>query len=463
MGVRQYIGARYVPLFAGDWDNEQVYEPLTIVQYQGASYTSKQSVPRGVAITNTEYWAVTGNYNAQVEQYRAEVRQYDGRITGNTEVIDEHTEQIAAAGIRIGAVEDDIAGVDERLEVVEGKVEDNAEEIAANAKAIAGATEVSLYKGKDAVAFGDSFTDPDNYRSDYGRWFNIVCTKLGMAGHNYAVGGARFTTHTQTIAMQLTRAASEMTAAQKENTAVVFVYGGFNDINNMWDSTNQQVITDDMVLDAIESAITSIGEMFPNAKIVFAPFNWGKGSLGARANEKIMTLCFLIRRRINAQNVAFTENARYWIIGNDTNFSADNVHPSQTGYRMIAQAFTSLLLGGNDDCSIGGSLSISPGTNKSNAWYFMNGRTSFEWYSDFGGNLGPDNNPVVLASDIPYYLVSSNDRLIPVMKADGTVVGCLQIKRNRQLVINFNQQLTANTYVFAAPTTFMAECHYPVD
>ena len=77
---RQYIGARYVPIFGRkdetsiEWDGGiGTYEPLTIVLYQGNSYTSRQFVPVGVNITNNEYWANTGNYNAQVEAYRQEV------------------------------------------------------------------------------------------------------------------------------------------------------------------------------------------------------------------------------------------------------------------------------------------------------------------------------------------------------------------------------------------------------
>lgn len=74
MATKQYIGARYVPLFAEpiDWDKTKTYEPLTIVYHQGNSYTSRQSVPAGVDITDTTYWALTGNYNAQIEQYRKE-------------------------------------------------------------------------------------------------------------------------------------------------------------------------------------------------------------------------------------------------------------------------------------------------------------------------------------------------------------------------------------------------------
>lgn len=75
MAVTQYIGARYVPIFADpiEWNNTRTYEPLTIVSHNGNSYTSRQSVPRGIDISNKKYWALTGNYNAQVEQYRQEV------------------------------------------------------------------------------------------------------------------------------------------------------------------------------------------------------------------------------------------------------------------------------------------------------------------------------------------------------------------------------------------------------
>lgn len=79
-----YIGARYVPKFADTpasvWDNSIQYEPLTIVVYQGNSYTSKTFVPVGVDINNTTYWANTGNYNAQVESYREEVKEVENKI-----------------------------------------------------------------------------------------------------------------------------------------------------------------------------------------------------------------------------------------------------------------------------------------------------------------------------------------------------------------------------------------------
>lgn len=99
MTVTQYVGARYVPLFADpiDWTSDRAYEPLTIVLHDGNSYTTKQYTPKGIDISDTRYWALTANYNAQIEAYRNEVAQYDGRITANGTAISAETTRATAA------------------------------------------------------------------------------------------------------------------------------------------------------------------------------------------------------------------------------------------------------------------------------------------------------------------------------------------------------------------------------
>ena len=76
----RYIGARYVPIMGGAWDNTREYEPLTVVQYEGDSYTSKKYVPVGVAITNTTYWVKTGNFDQQVANLAQSLQQTDNRV-----------------------------------------------------------------------------------------------------------------------------------------------------------------------------------------------------------------------------------------------------------------------------------------------------------------------------------------------------------------------------------------------
>ena len=82
MSVREYIGARYVPVFSDpiQWDPTLVYEPLTVVMNLGASYVSRKSVPAGIQIDNTEYWILWADYNAQLQHYIDEVNTFDGRI-----------------------------------------------------------------------------------------------------------------------------------------------------------------------------------------------------------------------------------------------------------------------------------------------------------------------------------------------------------------------------------------------
>lgn len=106
MATTQYIGARYVPLFADplDWSIESTYEALTIVYDSGNSYTSRQAVPKGIDITNTKYWALTGNYNAQIEAYRKEVADYDGRITKNASAIAKEVSRAIAEETSIKAL-----------------------------------------------------------------------------------------------------------------------------------------------------------------------------------------------------------------------------------------------------------------------------------------------------------------------------------------------------------------------
>lgn len=88
--MRQYIGARYVPKFyentqgGTDWESGFAYEPLTIVTYNGNSFTSKKTVPAtvGAPNLNPEYWASTGIYNAQIDEYREEVQDIALKLTG---------------------------------------------------------------------------------------------------------------------------------------------------------------------------------------------------------------------------------------------------------------------------------------------------------------------------------------------------------------------------------------------
>ena len=76
MGTRQYIGARYVPLFfensaTGDstWAANTRYEPLTNVTWNGCTYTSKIVVPPAIGnpAENPHYWVLTSSSSERLE------------------------------------------------------------------------------------------------------------------------------------------------------------------------------------------------------------------------------------------------------------------------------------------------------------------------------------------------------------------------------------------------------------
>ena len=161
MAVTQYIGARYVPIMATpiEWSDATAYEPLTIVTHEGNSYTSRQYVPVGIDILNDNYWALTGNYNAQVEQYRQEVRGFDERITNNTTAIaNETSARETAIANETSARETAIANETSARETADAIM---TADIAANATSIAN-IKASIKNVIDYGAKGDGITDDSN-------------------------------------------------------------------------------------------------------------------------------------------------------------------------------------------------------------------------------------------------------------------------------------------------------------
>lgn len=77
--MSKYIGKRIVPRHDGEWDKSQAYEGLVIVldPDTGDSYTSRKAVPAGIELSNTEYWARSGAFNAQLKAT------YDGIAADN--------------------------------------------------------------------------------------------------------------------------------------------------------------------------------------------------------------------------------------------------------------------------------------------------------------------------------------------------------------------------------------------
>lgn len=127
-GPSMYVGARYVPKFAEpiDWDTERGYESLTIVTYKGESYTSKCPVPPGIDIKNERYWALTGAYNAQVEEYKNQVKDLSEQVTGFASDNREFREKITQYDKDNAEMKNSVASTVARVDALAERV-DNAD------------------------------------------------------------------------------------------------------------------------------------------------------------------------------------------------------------------------------------------------------------------------------------------------------------------------------------------------
>lgn len=95
----KYLGPRCIPTADGKWDKTKEYLGLSVVldEKTGDSYTSKKVVPAGTELTNKDYWALSGQYNAQMALIKLQLEAMQNIPEGGT------TADAALENIRIGA------------------------------------------------------------------------------------------------------------------------------------------------------------------------------------------------------------------------------------------------------------------------------------------------------------------------------------------------------------------------
>lgn len=149
----QYIGSRYVPIFADpiEWDKSRAYESLTIVVHEGESYTSRCNVGPGIDITNTTYWAKTGAYNAILEQYRKEVGDLSSQVTGFASDNEEFRKKIDGYDKDNAAMKETVSEYTEKVEKLTERVTaDEADIDALQATTAQHTKDIADLKAKDA-------------------------------------------------------------------------------------------------------------------------------------------------------------------------------------------------------------------------------------------------------------------------------------------------------------------------
>lgn len=302
----KYVGARYVPLFAdpAEWNINNTYEPLTIVLNEGNSYTSKQYVPVGIQIDNEEYWALTGNYNAQVELYRKEVASYKEEVDDlENEVdtmypLDSSPTKNSTKGVQSGGVYSQIR---------------------------------QRFKSKNMVVIGDSYSDPNYFNQN---WVYHLTTNYGYTVHNYAKSGSGFVIKGGYNANFVTQANNAVadTSYNHDDVTDIVIYGGYNDlINNTEDP-------DEMATNAA-TIVSALHASFPYARIRILAITCGLYTFISL--DQLTSINKFLNNLITIPNCE-VKNTTFWfsrylrvqgMLEDDKEF----IHPSALGHQHLAK------------------------------------------------------------------------------------------------------------------------------
>lgn len=313
-GVREYIGARYVPVFANppEWDDSRGYEPLTIVLYQGNSYTSTQTVPPGIDINNTEFWAKTGNYNAQIEAYRKEVHDLSVAVSHWQTQLDTVNSTIDTINSTVDTINGDVSNLQTNVTALEN---------------------IKMQKGKKAVFLGDSITY--GQRSSTGGqvdkpWPSVMGDYLGFEVTNIAVGGATAANYSNAPST----AKAQVDSINTEYDYAFFMFGtndyGYDGAihpHNMYENLQQDI------LDLLTK--------YPNTKVIgvippYMPGDTVKNSRGFTALD-YKTFVRAAYCKQGVPIIDFTHGLSWNQSNWDTilmpwDIALTRLHPSQAGY-----------------------------------------------------------------------------------------------------------------------------------
>lgn len=293
MAATQYIGARYVPLFfsnpddnSNNWKSGVAYDPLTVVTDLNQSYTSKIPVPASVGrpSENPTYWILTGAYSAQIEQYRQEVE----------------------------AVIEDVESVTEEVENINNTI--------------------NPLIHKKYIFLGDSY-DTLHTPSIAAK----VAGYMGIPENNYidlSVGGRGFVSFNNQTWLSALQAAYG-TIESPESYTDMIVYGGANDTVD---------VNEAALLDAMAVFNEYVKNNFPNVKIHLAFCGWTRIA-NNKANYRVARLAYYKGASMLGWdmlgNVEFVLHNYDYLMTSTGN----EHHPTPAGATALAQAISGAMNG----------------------------------------------------------------------------------------------------------------------
>lgn len=371
---------------------------------------------------------------------------YQGRYLKNyidtyrTNVIGEAVDLDTTSKIVVNAINEVNSNVGNKAELTttsKTNLVSSINEVKSNAN-----KELDLYSGRNLVVFGDSWSQPEIANSEDEYWVKQVASALNMNRFNYAIAGAGFSRTGNKLSTQLETATSAMTAAQKNNTAVVVILAGLNDmLNNMGEDT---ILTD------AKAFLTSCHATYPNAKIVFAPFNWQYSNLTQTDNSKIAMLINRITRETCNLPIITLKLVRYWLYG-ITTYYRNQSHPSVNGYKVIASMITNAILGGSEHVCYGATITPSVGNTNNFSWNMEDGNVTILYDSSFSSAM---SNYSGILGYLPTIASPGRAIISPLYIAgSGEQVGSILINTDGAVYLR-KLTIDANVYTYMLPVNF---------
>ena len=294
---RQYIGARYVPKFwdngsgSTEWTPNIPYESMVVVTYMNNSYTSKVPVPATQVTPNidTEHWALTGAYNAQVEQYRQETKNL---------------------GVEVSTIKTDVNTLNYDV--------DNLKK------------EIPGIDNTKVLLIGDSLNLDNGWGAELANLANLNATIIGNGSAGFVSAGGT-APYTGMNMLQTVQAATQsMTEEDKKSYKYVVIGCGVNDYSADVDQLRTNVA----------AFFDFVKQNFINAKIFFFLDHTFKPiSASTKAKYEAINEVALSKRIIVNTDLSV-------VCFDNIEWNSDMVHMTPNGYKAYAKKIYNAINGG---------------------------------------------------------------------------------------------------------------------
>lgn len=203
--------------------------------------------------------------------------------------------------------------------------------------------EYTSLKDMPTLFIGDSYT---NQVTSYAEYYKNSVGLDSSKFFKYARGGAGFHatgTGGETFIDLLNDAISDMSSSQKESIKQIIVGSCLNDAN--YNATASQV------KDGISSFMTLVTANFPNAEVYIMPCGYRIGTtssdISTRYNLDNVVMNVLLDSNTTYRQPIVIDNANLWLRNSDW-FNEDNMHPNDTGQKIIANHLIRALNGNTE-------------------------------------------------------------------------------------------------------------------